>query len=68
MGLIGRKDGGLCETVGPIGLDKAGNEGAEHVPSALERLVVFAFVNVLLIPLTIIKPYLATIFLLTITF
>lgn len=43
-------------------------KGAEHVPSALERLVVFAFANVLLIPLSIIQPYLATIFLSTIIF
>lgn len=60
MGLIGRKGGGLCETGGPVGLGRAGNEGAEHVSSALERLVLFPFVNVLLISLTIIQPYLAT--------
>lgn len=66
MGLVTRKDSGCCETVGPIGQDEAGK--AEHIPSALERLVAFASVNVLLIPLTVIQPYLATIFLLTITF
>lgn len=32
----------LCEMLGLTGLGKAGNEGAEHAPSALERLVVFA--------------------------
>lgn len=60
MGFIGRKGGGLCETGRPVGLDRAGNEGAEHISSALERLVLFPFVNVLLTSLTIIQPYLAT--------